>query len=529
VITGFTHEFFGISTALGAISTFFASGIGTLYAVAELLILTMQKWAAALALACLVSLGAYEMRVAESVMAELFACYTYSRYEPAALHYRIAAQLERVANNEIDRLMLLVPPRHGKSELASRRFPAWILGRHPELQFISASASATLSEDFGRDVRNTINGSEYAEIFDTRLAEDSQARGRWRTQAGGSYYAVGVGGSLYGIGADILLIDDPFGSASDARSERIRKDVHLWYSGTCYNRLEKNGRIIIIAHRVHQDDLSGRLLAQQAAGGDKWEVVELKALSDGKALWPEKFDADALARIKQNITAQDWAALYMQEPTQETGSYFKEEWLRPYIDEPPLNNLNIYGASDFAVTSDGGDYTCHVVLGVDHRNRHFLLDLWREQASSRIWLEIYCDLVRKWRPNFWAMEKGQITGALGPFLEKRSIERKAWTCRELFPTKHDKCTRAQSIRGRMELSGLFVPAAAKWLPDLKAELLAFPTGRHDDQVDALGLLGLLMDKWAPGHLPVRPKSEFKDRAYVAKELDEMRVPSFMTL
>src|SRR6516225_7814332 len=117
-----------------------------------------------------------------------FACYTYRQYAPAALHRQIAAQLERVERDEVDRLMLLVPPRHGKSELASRRFPAWYLGKHPERHFISASASATLAEDFGRDVRNLINGPDYAEVFDTRLAEDAQARGRWRTQEGGSYF-----------------------------------------------------------------------------------------------------------------------------------------------------------------------------------------------------------------------------------------------------------------------------------------------------------------------------------------------------
>src|SRR6516164_11301263 len=201
-----------------------------------------------------------------------FACYTYRQYAPAGLHRQIAEQLERVERDEIDRLMLLVPPRHGKSELASRRFPAWYLGRHPERHFISASASATLAEDFGRDVRNLIDSQEYAQVFDTRLAEDSQAKGRWTTQEGGSYFATGVGGALMGRGAHVLLIDDPFGSMADARSEIERKSVHEWFTGTCYNRLEKDGKIVLINHRMHQDDLSGRLLAQQAAGGDQWTV-----------------------------------------------------------------------------------------------------------------------------------------------------------------------------------------------------------------------------------------------------------------
>src|SRR5262245_17739353 len=358
-----------------------------------------------------------------------FTEFTYQRYAAAALHRQIAAQLERVERNEVDRLMLLVPPRHGKSELASRRFPAWYLGRHPDKQFISASASATLAEDFGRDVRNLIASPEYADIFDTRLSEDSQAKGRWTTSEGGSFFATGVGGALMGRGAHVLLIDDPFGSMADARSEQKRKEVHEWFTGTAYNRLEKDGKIILINHRMHQDDLSGRLLAQQAAGGDKWEVVELKAVSpDGGALWPEKFDTAALARIKANTTAKDWAALYQQEPTPDTGSYFKDEWLFPYISDPPPF-MNVYGASDFAVTSEGGDWTVHVVIGIDPKGRMFLLDLWRQQTSSNVWIEAWCDLVTKWKPAFWAEEKTQITSGVGPFITARARARQAYKAR----------------------------------------------------------------------------------------------------
>jgi predicted phage terminase large subunit-like protein len=247
---------------------------------------------------------------------------------------------------------------------------------------------------------------------------------------------------------------------------------------------------------------------------DQWEVVELKAISPtGEPLWPEKFDAEALDRVKRNITPQDWAALYQQEPTQEVGTFFKDEWLRPYVDETPAF-VSVYGGSDYAVTSDGGDYTVDVVLGIDHRNRMFLLDVWRKQSDPREWVEAYCDLVLKWRPSFWAEEKTQITSGIGPFIEQRSLERRAYIQREQFPTRGDKATRAASIRGRMALIGLYVPADAPWLPDLRAELLAFPSGRHDDQVDALGLCGQLMDRFAPGYVPREPDPAIEwDRAY----------------
>jgi len=322
----------------------------------------------------------------------------------------------------------------------------------------------------------------------------------------------------YGRGAHIALIDDPFSSMADARSEPIRRELYSWYTGTLYNRLERKGAIVIIGHRTHQDDLQGRLLAQQAAGGDQWTVVELKALSaSGDALWPEKFDSEALARIKANTTAQDWAALYQQEPTQEVGSYFKEDWLIPVLEPPSRSLLNVYGASDYAVTSDGGDYTVHVVIGIDPKRRMFLLDLWRQQTSSNVWIEAYCDLVIKWKPIFWAEEKTQITSGVGPFITARARERQAYTKREQFPTRHDKAVRAQSIRGRMELEGLYVPARAPWLADLKAELLAFPRGKHDDQVDALGLVGQLLDKWAPGGVPkLEPDFFLPPRDYVER-------------
>jgi predicted phage terminase large subunit-like protein len=178
----------------------------------------------------------------------------------------------------------------------------------------------------------------------------------------------------------------------------------------------------------------------------------------------------------------------------DTGDYFKADWFRTYTSEPPRQTLNIYGGSDYAVTSDGGDYTVHVVIGVDAENRMYLLDLWRGQTSSDIWIEAWCDLVKKWRPSFWAEEHGQIISGVGPFLERRAIERHAYTHREQFPSRGDKAVRAQSMRGRMAMLGLYVRQGAPWFADLRAELLSFPAGKHDDQVDALGLVGQLLDK-----------------------------------
>jgi len=435
---------------------------------------------------------------------------TFERYRTAPHHRIIAGQLERIERGEIDRLMLLVPPRHGKSELASHLFPAWYLGRQPNKQFLSVSATESLASDFGRAVRNTIASPEYRAIFDrTELAEDSQARGKWHTSAGGIYYALGIGGSVLGRGADCMLIDDPYASMQDALSELTRKNVWDWYTGTAYNRLMPGGKIIVINHRMHEDDLCGALLAQQAAGGDTWEVVELPAITeDGSALWPDAYPLEALERIRRNSQARFWSALYMQRPSPDEGDYFKSDWLKPYDKAPDARTLRVYGGSDYATTSDGGDFTVHAVVGIDPEGRMYLLDVWRKQASSDVWVEAFCDLVIEHRPIGWAEETGQIKSGVGPWIEKRQRARGAFVYREQFPTRGDKAVRAQSMRGRMALDGLYVPTHASWYPAFRSELLSFPAGKHDDMVDAIGLVGQLLDRMMSGeHIPAPVKPD----------------------
>jgi predicted phage terminase large subunit-like protein len=203
-----------------------------------------------------------------------------------------------------------------------------------------------------------------------------------------------------------------------------------------------------------------------------------------------------------------WSALYQGRPAPDEGSYFKREWIIDVDRLPERASLRIYGGSDYAVTSDGGDYTVHAVLGVDDDRNLYLLDLWRRQASSEVWVEAFCDLVKKWKPMGWAEETGQIRSGVGPFLLKRQRERQAYVVREQFPTRHDKAVRAQSIRGRMAMQGLRVLRTAPFRSDLIDELLRFPVGVHDDQADALGLVGQLLDKMLA---PVKDKVVVKPR------------------
>src|SRR6185312_13407467 len=187
---------------------------------------------------------------------------------------------------------------------------------------------------------------------------------------------------------------------------------------------------------------------------------------------------------------------------------------------PARETMRIYGGSDYAVTADGGDYTVHLVVGLDPDGRMYLLDRWCKQSSSDEWIEAFCDLVLEWKPVGWAEEKGQISAGVGPALDKRQRERKAYCYRQQFPTKGDKAVRAQSIRGRMALEGLYVLNSAPWFAEFKRELLSFPAGKHDDQVDALGLIGQLLDQMVPGQKPRQPEKPKVDSGYQPIGLDE---------
>lgn len=401
-----------------------------------------------------------------------------------------------------------MPPGAAKSTYASILYAPWHLAQHPNHAVIAASHTAELAERWGRRVRNLIQA--HGLELGVSLADDSQAAGRWETNLGGEYFAAGIGGSVTGRRADLVVIDDPVRSREDADSETIRAKVWDWYKSDLYTRLKPNGRIVLIQTRWHEDDLAGRLLEDMANGGDKWEVISLPALAEandplgrkpGEPLWPDWEGTDALERKKRAVGPRDWTALYQQRPAPEDGDYFKLDWLKPYDVAPDLKTLKVYGGSDYAVTADGGDYTVHVVVGIDPEGRMYLLDLWRKQASSDVWIDAFCDLVLKWKPIGWAEEQGQIKSGIGPWLEKRARERRAFVARDAFPTRGDKAVRAQSIRGRMASLGLYVPHRASWYPDFRSELLSFPAGKHDDQVDALGLAGQLLNKMLSGSKP----------------------------
>jgi predicted phage terminase large subunit-like protein len=440
-----------------------------------------------------------------------FTEYTNPAYVGAAHHHLIAERLEAVERGEIDRLMIFMPPRHGKSELASKRFPAWCLGKDPKRQIIAASYNSDLANDFGRNVRNIVGEPEFGQVFPgVGLSADSAAANRMNTNHGGAYVAAGVGTAVTGRGANIALIDDPFKDREEADSERRRELVWDWYRSTLYTRLMPGGAIVLIQTRWHEDDLAGRLLAQE---GEQWEVLELPAINDqGKALWPEWYDETALARIKATIGPREWSALYQQRPQPDEGTYFKREWFKTWAKLP---SLRYYGSSDYAVTDGGGDYTVHTVWGIDGNGDIYRAAQWKGQTASDEWIERKLDLIAKFKPLCWFGEGGVIQKAIEPMLKRRMRERGVHCRLEWLSSVSDKPTRARSFQAMAATGRVhFEPGA-----DL-SEFLVFPAGKHDDEVDTASLIGRAIDQAHPAIVKQQQQTGQQDRwarAFQGKE------------
>ncbi len=412
-------------------------------------------------------------------------------FKPAKHHKMLLEALEAVERGECDRLMVCMPPGSAKSTYTSVIFPAWFLGRSPQLSVIAASHTLELAERFGRKVRNILGMQEFAHIFGFGLAEDSQAAGRWDTERGGEYYAAGVGGSITGRRADLVIIDDPVKSREDADSERMREKAWDWYVNDLLTRLKPGAKQIVVMTRWHEDDLGGRILERER---HRWKVIEIpmEAMPNdplgrqvGERLWPEWFTEEMVTVAKMDMRA--WNALYQQQPAADEGEYFKRDWFSEY-DELP-EGLKKYGASDYGVTDGGGDYTEHGVFGVDHQGNLYVLDWWRKQASADAWIEAKCDLILAHEPLCWFGESGPIRRAIEPFLLRRMSERKAFCRVEWLASISDKPTRARSIQAMASMGKVFFPKHAVWKADVLGQLLRFPAGKHDDAVDVCSLIG----------------------------------------
>jgi predicted phage terminase large subunit-like protein len=410
-------------------------------------------------------------------------------YQPAPHHRLLAEKLEAVERGDIDRLMVFMPPRGGKSELVSVRFPAWYLGRHPDNRVIGTSYAARLAERFSGQARNQLEDPRWP--FAVTLADDTASKAAWDIAGHrGGYIAAGVGGPITGSGAHVLIIDDPVKNQEEADSPAYRESVWDWYTSTAYTRLEPGGAVILVMTRWHEDDLAGHLLNEAKEGGDQWEVVRLPARAEdddalgrqpGEALWPERFPVERLERIRAAIGARAWNALYQQRPTSEEGALFKRQWFQ-VVDSAPAGLRWVRYWDLAASTKTSADYTASAAVALAEDGTLFIRDMVRGRWE-------WPDAKRVIRQSMLADAGVEhiVEEALHGLAALQDLRRDpalvSIPLRGVRVTT-DKVSRAHSWSARAE-SGKVALVRGAWVNDFLHEVCSFPNGAHDDQVDTV--------------------------------------------
>lgn len=443
---------------------------------------------------------------------QAFTEFTFPGYRAAWFHALICKALDALVEGSVTRLMLMMPPRHGKSELTSRRLPAYILGRDPDASIIACSYSADLASRFNRDAQRIMDADDYRAVFpETRLASEnvrSSSFGRYLRNSDifevvdhiGFYRAAGVGGGITGMGARYAVIDDPVKNAEEAASPVYRAKVLEWYKSTLLTRLEPAGRVLLTLTRWHEDDLGGALLREAKEGGEPWHVIRLPAIATGpdherpydtrpfgEPLWPDQFPLEALQRIKTAIGSYQWEALYQQNPMTPGGRMIKaREWIATVDAAPPCPQRCRYW--DFAATAASGrndpDYTVGLLLGRSDDGTFYVLDVVRTRTTPRgVETLVAQTAQRDGMGTRIAFE--QEPGSSGAFVAD-SIVRRLLLGYNVHADKvsGSKTERARGWIAQAEAGNLKL-VRATWNAELLDELEGFPTGRHDDICDGI--------------------------------------------
>jgi predicted phage terminase large subunit-like protein len=407
-------------------------------------------------------------------------------------HALMAKKFEDIANKKIKRLIINMPPRHTKSEFASYLLPAWFLGKYPDKKIIQCSNTAELAVGFGRKVRNLVDGDTYGKVFpNVALRHDSKAAGRWSTNANGDYFAIGVGGTVTGKGADLLIIDDPHSeqeAALAASDPSVYDKVFEWYSSGPRQRLQPGGSIVIVMTRWGKKDLTGRVCQSMIErDGDEWEIISLPAiLPTEKPLWPEFWSLDELEKLREELPVSKWNAQYQQEPTSEAGAIVKREWWQVWEKENPPPCEFIIQSWDTAFTkNERSDYSACTTWGVFHMNEDpsdthiILLDALKERLEFPELKQRALDMYNEWSPDACIVEAKASGAPLVFELRKMGIP-----VQEFTPTRgNDKITRVNSVSDLFASGKVWAPRK-RWAEEVIEEMAAFPNSDHDDLVDS---------------------------------------------
>jgi len=408
----------------------------------------------------------------------------------AGSHHKIFGEkLERVARGELKRLIVNMPPRHTKSEFASYLFPAWVMGQKPHTKIIQATHTAELAVGFGRKVKNLLDSEIYRDVFpDIQLARDAKASGRWSTDMGGEYYAVGVGGALAGRGADLCIIDDPV-SEQDALSPAALDNIYEWYTSGPRQRLQPGGAIIIVMTRWSIRDLTAKVLQKQAEGGaDQWEVVEFPAIfpDTDNVLWPEFWSRDELEGVRASIPVAKWNAQYLQNPTAEEGAIIKREWWNVWDhDDPPVVDYVIQSYDTAFTKSERADYSAITTWGVFYPDEGdeaaiILLDAEKGRWEFPELKDAAMRLYEEFEPDMVLIEQKASGTPLTQDLRKMGIPVSGFT-----PGRGaDKFSRMNACAPVFE-SGMVWCPETRWAEEVIEECASFPNGEHDDLADSM--------------------------------------------
>jgi len=418
-----------------------------------------------------------------------FVHHVYENFIEGRHHLEIAEKLEKVATGEITRLIVNMPPRHSKSELASYLMPAWFLGRNPKLKIIQATHNTELAVRFGRKVRDLIDSEQYGHIFpDTDLKADSKAAGRWETSAGGEYFAAGVGAAVTGRGADLFIIDDPH-SEQDAMSEGRLEEAYEWYTSGPRQRLQPGGKIIVVMTRWGLRDLTGRLIKAQGSDvlSDQWEVVEFPAiLPSENPLWPEFWKKDDLLKVKASLPVQKWGAQWQQQPTAEEGAIVKKEWWKVWKKEDIPEVDYIIQSYDTAFSKkESADFSAITTWGVFRSEETgadniILMDACRGRWNFPELKEKALEENEYWQPDMMIVEAKASGLPLTDELRRAGIPIMNYT-----PSKgRDKVTRMHTVAPLFEAGMVWAPEK-HFADEVIDECMAFPNGEHDDYVDSM--------------------------------------------
>lgn len=441
-------------------------------------------------------------------------------------HHKLAALLDQFVEDVLakrsPRLVISCPPRHGKSRLSSVSLPPYLLGRMPEAQVIAATYGQTLSDDFGRTVRDLLNDPLYTDLFpDTRVDKRTNSANTVRTTSHGMYFATSIGGALTGLGAHALIIDDPVKSRAEAESALERKRAWDWFTSDARTRLLPGGGIIVTATRWHPDDLTGRIIEQ---GGEPYIVCSFPAIAEedeefrkaGEALHPERYPISELDAIRRTLPARDWMSLYQCKPFLEGGDFFKTEMFQFY-DGPPPEGLSWYAGADYAVSeSTRADHTAIVLVGIDAEyNLYVHPNIYYDRATPDTTTRSTISMMRSVQARTLGTEKGVIDKALGPEFRRAMQESQWYITFSKTARTTSKVIHAAALQARMAQRKVFFPRS-KFVEDtLVPQYLGFSPeadNRADDLVDALVNAVIMLDEMvlpelARGEEPVDDSDE----------------------